>query len=128
MIVDSSALVAVACKEPGYHLLLDVLSTEGYVGIGTPTLVETGMLLSRRLGRDAEGLTNRMREEFELEEIAFGDQHRHEALAASWRFGAGRHAAGFDLGDCCSYAVARLSHEPLLYIGGGFKLTDILRA
>lgn len=128
MIVDSSALVAVACREPGYHVLLDYLGREAHLGIGTPTLVETGMLLAERLGRDTEGLTRRMLEEFELEEVPFGEQHWQQALGAYWRFGAGRHAAALDLGDCCAYAVARIAHEPLLYLGRGLQHTDIGKA
>lgn len=125
MIVDSSALVAVACKEPGYHVLLDSLVREPCLGIGTPTLVETGMLLAARLGRDTEGLLRRIRDEFELEEIAFGEAHWQEALGAYWRFGEGRHIAALDLGDCCAYAVARIAHESLLFLGGGLAHTDI---
>ena len=125
MILDTSVLVAVACKDPGYHVLLDFLATETYIGIGTPTLLETGMLLAERLGRDTEGLMRRMRDEFELEEVSFGERHWQEALGAYWRFGEGRHPAALDLGDCCSYAVARIAHERLLYLGGGFALTDL---
>ena len=128
MIVDSSALLGIAFKEPGWWLVLDRITAGAYVGIGTPTLAETGALLGARLGRDAEGLVDRMRYEFDLIEIEFGDRHWRETLSAYWRFGRGRHEAGLDLGDCFSYAVARLAHEPLLYLGGGFSLTDIRAA
>lgn len=125
MIVDSSALVAIACREPGHHVLFEYLAAETHVGIGTPTLVETGMLLARRIGRDTEGLMSRMRDQFDLEEVSFGEAHWQAALGAYWRFGEGRHVAALDLGDCCAYAVARIAHEPLLYLGGGFEHTDL---
>lgn len=41
------------------------------------------------------------------------------------RFGKGHHPAGLNLGDCCSYALARFASEPLLYKGNDFSKTDI---
>ena len=40
-------------------------------------------------------------------------------------YGKGRHPAGLNLGDCCSYALARASGEPLLCKGNDFARTDI---
>lgn len=128
MIVDSSALVTVACKDPGYLLLLDRLRLEFFLGIGTPTLVETGILLAARLQRDVEGLVDRTKEEFELVEIPFDDRHWREALSAYWRYGRGRHPANLNFGDCCAYAVARLAHEPLLHLDAGLRATDLTKS
>jgi ribonuclease VapC len=50
------------------------------------------------------------------------------ARAAHAKFGRGHHAAALDLGDCCSYALARISGEPLLFKGGDFTRTDIAAA
>jgi ribonuclease VapC len=55
MIVDSSALVAMALREAGHDLLIDKLSAATQAGIGAPTLVETAIVLSARLRRDARG-------------------------------------------------------------------------
>jgi uncharacterized protein with PIN domain len=49
------------------------------------------------------------------------------ARRAFRRFGKGRHRAGLNLGDCFSYALARVSGEPLLFKGEDFSLTDIAR-
>ena len=48
-----------------------------------------------------------------------------EAGSAFLRFGKGRHPAGLTLGDCMTYATARLTGEPLLCVGGDFALTDL---
>ena len=40
-------------------------------------------------------------------------------------FGRGRHSAQLNLGDCFSYALARVSGEPLLFQGQHFTETDI---
>jgi uncharacterized protein with PIN domain len=39
--------------------------------------------------------------------------------------GKGRHPAGLSLGDCLTYAVARLAGRPLLFAGGDFAKTDL---
>jgi ribonuclease VapC len=45
---------------------------------------------------------------------------------AAWRtYGKGNHPAGLNIGDCCAYALAKYSGEPLLFKGGDFTLTDI---
>ncbi len=41
------------------------------------------------------------------------------------RYGKGRHPAGLNFGDCLTYAVAKLSGEPLLYVGNDFSKTDL---
>jgi ribonuclease VapC len=50
------------------------------------------------------------------------------ALAAWRRFGKGRHPAGLNLGDCFSYALARMSGGSLLFKGNDFAQTDIAGA
>jgi ribonuclease VapC len=45
---------------------------------------------------------------------------------AAWRkYGKGRHPAGLNIGDCCSYALAKCGGEPLLFMGGDFSQTDL---
>lgn len=41
------------------------------------------------------------------------------------RYGKGRHAAGLNFGDCFSYALAKVTGEPLLFKGSDFNHTDI---
>jgi ribonuclease VapC len=47
------------------------------------------------------------------------------ALDAFARFGRGRHRAALNLGDCFSYACARVHRVPLLCKGDDFIHTDI---
>ncbi len=37
-----------------------------------------------------------------------------------------RHPARLNMGDCCSYALAKTTGEPLLFKGDDFPQTDIL--
>ena len=125
MIVDSSALVAVVLQEDGFGSLVEKLAASDSTGIGTPTLVETGIVLAARLRRDPQSLLMRLLEEFDLAEVPFGEPHWREAIGAYRRFGRGRHQANLNFGDCLTYAVAALAREPLLYVGEDFAATDL---
>jgi ribonuclease VapC len=43
-------------------------------------------------------------------------------------FGKGRHPAGLNHGDCFSYALAKVTREPLLFKGQDFAQTDLVAA
>lgn len=128
MIVDTSALVALVLREPGYEGILSKLADATRPGIGTPTLAELGIVLTARLGTDPQSIIVRLLDELEIEEVQFGAAHWREALAAFGRFGRGRHPARLNFGDCLTYAVARLADEPLLFTGDDFGMTDLVPA
>ena len=126
MILDSSAVVAITLREPGWERLLAALTTNPRaVGIGAPTLVETTIVLSARLDRDARGLVGRLLLEGDIAVVPFTDAHFGTAADAWLRYGRGRHPAGLNFGDCLAYATARLANEPLLFTGDDFARTDV---
>jgi len=125
MIIDTSVIVAIFLKEPGYHILLKKLSSSETIGIGTPTLAETGIVLTTRLGPEAKTMLARFLNELDITVIPFGEIHWQEAVDAYLKFGRGRHAAGLNFGDCLTYAAAKLARQPLLFIGDDFNRTDI---
>lgn len=125
MIVDSSVLLAIVFREHGYQEWIDRLSNANAVAAGTPTLAETGIVLTARLHDAAAGLLERLLDEFGIQEIPFGEVHWREAVDAYRRYGRGRHAAGLNFGDCMTYATARLAGETLLYVGDDFRHTDV---
>jgi ribonuclease VapC len=125
VILDSSVIVAIALREPGYEELVAKLRSADTLGVGAPTLTEAGMVLSGRLGVEPQALLDRFLRDFGAVPVVFGEQHWREALDAFRRFGKGRHPAGLNFGDCLSYAVARLAGHPLLFVGDDFSQTDI---
>jgi ribonuclease VapC len=125
VILDSSVIVAIALREPGYEGLVDKIRSAEALGVGAPTLTEAGMVLSGRLGIEPQALLDRFLRDFGVVPVVFGERHWREALEAFWRFGKGRHAASLNFGDCLSYAVAKLSGHPLLFVGDDFSHTDI---
>jgi len=60
--------------------------------------------------------------------VPFTEEHYDAAVSAFLRYGKGRHPAGLNFGDCMSYAFARVSGLPLLYVGTDFSKTDITAA
>ncbi|MFN0180329.1 MAG: type II toxin-antitoxin system VapC family toxin [Gemmatimonadales bacterium] len=125
MILDSSAIVAILLREPGYERLLDAIGAADTVSIGAPTVVESGMVVSSRLGESARDLTATMLREGGIGVVSFLEDHGIVALDAFLRYGKGRHQANLNFGDCIAYAVATLADEPLLFVCEDFRLTDI---
>ena len=125
MTLDSSALIAILFAEPGYLELVDAILGAEVVRVGSPTLVETGMVLAGRrgspVGRELEDLVR----ELDATIVPFGETEWHRALDASNRFGRGRHAAALNFGDCLAYATAAVAGDALLFVGNDFRKTDI---
>ncbi|MAU00270.1 MAG: VapC toxin family PIN domain ribonuclease [Anaerolineaceae bacterium] len=125
MILDSSAVVAIIFKEPDYEILMNKIAGAKEVGIGVPTLVECGIVLSARLNQDARGLLGRFVRDANIVAIPFSEEHFGTAVGAWLKYGKGRHPAGLNFGDCLAYAVAKLANTPLLFVGEDFPQTDI---
>lgn len=125
MILDSSAIVAVVFKEPGFETVLDKIAAADIVAIGAPTAAETAIVLQARLGRTSRGALARLLQEWDVSVVPFGDHHWQHAVDAYERFGRGHHKAALNFGDCLSYAVARLADQPLLSVGDDFAKTDL---
>jgi len=128
MVLDSSAIVAMIRGEPGCEELVRRMDRTDIVAVGAPTLVEAGLVLTRRLGQDARPAIGDFLRDAEVDIIPFTEEHYQLAVDAFQRYGKGRHPAALNFGDCLSYAVARLSGMPLLFTGDDFSKTDIPRA
>lgn len=125
MILDTSAVVALVREEHDADALLEKVKSAHGIGIGAPTLVEATIVLTRRHGLPGRDALASFLREREVATIPFDNRHWHAAEEAFIRFGKSRHAAALNLGDCMSYATARIAKEPLLFIGNDFAKTDI---
>ena len=125
MILDSSALVAIALDEPEGDAFVAKINAADAVGVAAPSLVEAGIVLSARVGEDAGEVLAELVAASDAVVIEFGAGHWQEAVSAWWRYGRSRHPAGLNFGDCLAYATARLASEPLLAKGDDFPKTDI---
>lgn len=125
MILDSSAIVAVLLDESKAAALLARIEATSVLGVGAPTLAETGLVLTARLGLGGATLLTRFVEEADASVVAFTDLHWRAAVHAFARYGKGRHPAALNFGDCMTYATAHVANRPLLCLGEDFAQTDL---
>jgi ribonuclease VapC len=128
LILDSSAVVAVLFREQGHRRLAEAMDRADAIAIGAPTLVEIGLVMVGAFGLHGRALIARFLEEREVVVVPFDDRHWMVASDAFVRYGKGRHPASLNYGDCMTYATARLSGAPLLFIGDDFAKTDLTPA
>lgn len=126
MIIDSSAILAVIGREPGYERIVHQLAASLRTRIGAPTRLEAGIVLTARFGPRGKTALARFLQENSIETVVFDEAHASVALDAYSRFGKGRHPAALNFGDCCTYATASVAREPLLCIGDDFVKTDLV--
>lgn len=60
-----------------------------------------------------------------IDAVPFTLEQAETARAAWRRFGKGNHPAGLNFCDCCAYALARTSDEPLLFKGNDLSQTGV---
>jgi ribonuclease VapC len=128
LILDTSAILAIVFQEPEQDDFLRKIGGAPIVGIGAPTLVETTIVLTVRLGEQAQRLTTAIVDLAGIVVISFDAPHSKLAAETWLRFGRGRHPAGLNFGDCMAYATARLAGRPLLCKGDDFSQTDLTLA
>lgn len=75
-------------------------------------------------GRELDLFLHRAR----IDVVAFTPDHAEAARIAWRRYGKGNHAAALNFCDCCSYALSKISGEPLLFKGDDFAKTDVVSA
>jgi len=127
MVVDSSAIVAIAMLEPGSDPLVQKALSVPCI-VASPTLLEAHIVLRSRLGSQATIFLDQLIFKLRAEIVPFGEHHLREACLAFDRYGKGRHPAGLNFGACMSYALAKNSGQPLLYVGDDFPKTDLMSA
>ncbi|HXJ44703.1 MAG TPA: type II toxin-antitoxin system VapC family toxin [Bryobacteraceae bacterium] len=125
MVVDTSALVAILQAEPERDPMLAALARDPRRLISALTVIEAGMVLEGRYGADARADLELFIFDARLEIVPLDARQAETALRAWRRYGKGRHIARLNLGDCCTYALAKATGEPILAKGNHFPQTDI---
>jgi len=127
LLLDSSAVIGVILREPGWEILRDRMETADGTAISAATLLETHLVLTSRTGRDALPLLDAFTLELGVQVIPFTESHWRLAAEAFLRYGKGKHPAALNFGDCIVYATARSTQMPLLLKSRDFELTDVAR-
>jgi ribonuclease VapC len=128
MVIDTSAIVAIALDEPEAPAFEERIADDPVRMISAATLLETAMVIETRLGARGGGELDLWLHKAGVEIVAVDAELADSARRAWRRFGKGRHPAGLNFGDCFSYALASLRQEPLLFKGSDFAETDIRAA
>ncbi len=125
MVVDTSALIAILFGEQEAESFARAISEDARSLVSSFTVLETSVILLVRKGVDGPPLLDALLRSGRLETVSMTADQAEIARLAYARYGKGRHPAGLNLGDCCSYALARASGERLLFKGQDFPQTDI---
>jgi len=123
--VDTSALVAIALKEPQAQACMEALIQNDVLLISAGTLAELLIIAARRnFEHDIKNLIL----DLNFKVIPVTEASAHRAAAAYQKWGKGVHPAQLNYGDCFAYEVATTQKCPLLYIGQDFAQTDVRSA
>ena len=125
MVLDSSAVVAVLLAEPDADTLMNAIAADPVRLLGAVTLLEAALVLTSRRGEAGSRALDGFVRDVVTEVVPFTPEQARLARSAWERFGKRRHTAALNIGDCCSYALARATGDPLLYKGDDFARTDI---
>jgi ribonuclease VapC len=128
MVIDASAIVAIACSEPEAAAFEQRIADDPVRLISAATVLETAMVIETRLGELGGVELDQWLHKARFEIVAVDAEQAEIARKAWRRFGKGRHAAGLNYGDCFAYALAAITQEPLLFKGDDFARTDIRAA
>ena len=126
MFIDSSALTAILLHEPDMaELRAKLKRTRRYT---SPIVIyETALAVARNGNKplsEAESTVIDLLRAFRVQILPIEVRHASIALDAFGRFGKGKHRAALNMGDCFSYASAKIQNIPLLFKGNDFIHVD----
>lgn len=92
------------------------------------SLVETFLVLEARHGESAACELDLFLHRAGVQTVAVDTEQVAITRTAWRRYVKGRHPAALDFGDLFSYALAKSTHDELLYVGDDFSKTDVVAA
>lgn len=128
MVIDTSALLAILQHEDEAVRFASALAAARTRLMSAMTLLEASIVVQSRAGTAGIEQLDAFLIRAAIEIVPFDARQTAIARDAYARFGKGVHRARLNMGDCASYALARLRDEPLLFKGDDFVHTDITAA
>jgi ribonuclease VapC len=128
MFVDASAWVAIILREPERERFRMAIADAEAILTSPLAIWETVRAVTRETEDSVDVVRPRLMgilASIDARIIEIGAEECRIALEAHARFGKGVHPAKLNMGDCFSYACAKVHGVPLLYKGEDFSLTDI---
>lgn len=125
MVIDTSALIAILLGEPDAEAFAVAIANDPKRLISAFSALEVSIVIEVKKGEAGGRELDLLLHRAQIEIVAM-DSEQAELARIAWRtFGKGRHPAGLNIGDCCSYALSKSSGEPLLFKGDDFSKTDL---
>jgi ribonuclease VapC len=122
IVVDTSAVMAIVRAEPGADWLSRRLQESDRRLMSSGCGLELGMVLE---SRTTTLTTLDALRSLQIELTSFDEEQFELGLRAWRRFGKGRHPASLNLGDCFTYALAKVTGYPILCVGNDFARSDL---
>ena len=126
MVIDTSAIVAILFQEPETQSLIKALVADAKRIMSSFSALEAHVVVQVKKGPAGGRELDLFLHEAQIEIVNFTADQMKIAKEAYFKFGKGHHKASLNIGDCCSYALAKYSGEPLLFKGRDFAKTDII--
>jgi len=128
MVLDTSVFLAVLLEEPEAQQFVHLIGEDRVRLCSAIAFVEASIVLRNRKGEKGQRKFDQFLERAGIKVIPVNLEQAEAARAAYQKFGKAIHPACLNLGDCFSYALAKVSNEPLLFKGNDFPLTDVVSA
>ena len=125
MVIDTSALFATLNDEPEAERFEAAVEADHVRLMSTASYLETAIVIETRLGEPGGRELDLWLHRAAVDLVGVDSDQADAARVAYRMYGKGRHRAGLNYGDCFSYALAKVSGQPLLFKGEDFALTDI---
>lgn len=123
MIVDTSAVIAIALRKEGWEILYEKAIQASELFMSSGTLQEV-LILSFRRGILAE--VKALLTHLDLDYIAVDEQLAFRALELYQRYGQGSsHPAQLNYGDCFAVALSSIYQRPLLATEQDFSFSNL---
>ena len=125
MIVDTSAVIAILLGEPETEAFSRALADDPKRMISAFNALESAIVIEAKKGEAGGIELDLLLHRAQIDIISLNTDQVELALTAWREYGKGNHPAGLNIGDCCAYALAKYSGEPLLFKGTDFSQTNI---
>ena len=126
MVIDTSALIAIAQLEPEAERFSVLLAQTPGKLISAATRFECACVIMALKPKNGLAFINKVLTDTFVETVNFDLAQLEAATEARRLFGRGSgHRAALNMGDCYAYALAKTRNMPLLYKGEDFSYTDI---
>jgi ribonuclease VapC len=125
MVIDTSALIAMLNDEPEAQRFEAAVEGDHLRLMSTASYLETAIVIETRFGEPGGRELDLWLHRAAVDLVGVDTDQADVARVAYRKYGKGVHRAGLNYGDCFSYALAKVSGQPLLFKGDDFATTDI---